>query len=155
MPGSSFPSTGRWEKENSEAVEVERTSSLFAENTTIIGNNEEVTTGLNKVKENMGRFEEKCNDSKEERLRFGEETMENIRMLGLCVGWKEDLKQRKRRAGAAWSKLKLQLKGTKISKQLQGQIVEACIESTMLFDCSVRHWYKKDIKQLQKPNLHK
>ena len=46
VPGSSFPSTGRWEKENSEAVKVEITSSLFADETTIIGNSEEVSTGL-------------------------------------------------------------------------------------------------------------
>ena len=57
VPGSSFPSTGRWEKENSDEVEMEITSSLFADDTTIIGNSEEESTGLNKVKEIMGRFE--------------------------------------------------------------------------------------------------
>ena len=125
VPGSSFPSTGRWEKENSEAVEVEITSSLFANDTTIIGNKKEITSGLEKMKETMARFEERCNDDKEEELNFGEEGAEEIKMLGSWIGPMEDLRQRKKRAGAAWSKLKLQLKGNKLNKKLQCQIIEA------------------------------
>ena len=33
-----------------------------------------------------------------------------------------------------------------MSKKLQARVVEACVESTLLFDCQIRTWYKKDLK---------
>ena len=71
VPGSSFPSAKSWEKSNSEAVEVRIPKSLFADDTTIVGNVEELQDGVNITKEVMGSFEERNNDGKEEELFFG------------------------------------------------------------------------------------
>ena len=47
-------------------------------------------------------------------------------------------------------KTKKRLKGSTLPKRLQARVVEACVESTMLFDCQTRPWRERDIKQLQK-----
>ena len=41
------------------------------------------------------------------------------------------------------------LKGSRMSKKWQARVVEACVESSLLYDCSARMWYKKDMKRLQ------
>ena len=40
-----------------------------------------------------------------------------------------------KRANKTWWMTKKRLRGAKISKRLQAKIVEACVESTLLFDC--------------------
>lgn len=65
--------------------------SLFAGDTTEIGDKEELEEGVAVVKEVMGRFEERNNDGKEEVLDFGTEEAEGVRMLGSWVGWKKDI----------------------------------------------------------------
>ena len=150
VPGSAFPSAPLWEKTNSEAVEVKIDKSLFADDTTILGNAEELQQGVDKTKEVMGRFEERNNDSKEEELAFGKEESGQVRMLGSWMGWKEDVDQRLKRGSKTWWMTKKRLKGAKISKRLQGRIVEACVESTLLFDCHVRTWRISEINRLQR-----
>ena len=97
----------------------------------------------------MTKFEERNNYHKEEVLEFGEESSNNIRMLGYYMGLEEDNKQRRKRARMAWTKVRKRLKGTKLSKKMQAGIIEACVESTLLFDCQTRSWYKGEIKKLQ------
>ena len=47
-------------------------------------------------------------------------------------------------------KVKEQLKNTRLSKRWQARIVQACVESALLFDCQARVWWKKDVMRLQK-----
>ena len=149
VPGSSFPSSGSWEKYNSEAKRVRIERGLFADDTTIAGRKGELEEGVRATKEVMDKYEERNNDDKEEILEFGTPESCNIRMLGVWLGEEEDIKQRLKRAGGAWVKVKNQLKGSKLSKKMQAKIVESCVESTLLFDCAVRTWRVGEIKKLQ------
>ena len=97
----------------------------------------------------METFEETNNESKEEKLEFGKEESGETRMLGVWCGPKEDLKHRKKKAGVLWAKVKARLKNTKITKKQKARVVEACVESGLLFDVTVRAWYASDIKNLQ------
>ena len=149
IPGSSFPNEARWEKQNSEAKRVKIDKGLFADDTSKVGKRKELEEGVKITKEVMGMFEERNNDDKEELLIFGEEEGDKVRMLGCYIGVNEDLKQRVKRAGHAWSQVKPRLKGSKLTKKMQARIVEACVESTMLFDCQTRTWQQRDLKKLQ------
>ena len=149
VPGSAFPSEATWEKKNSEAVEVRVAKSLFADDTTIVGNKEEIERGVDITKQIMNKFEERNNDDKEEELLFGSEESGQIRMLGSWMGWKSDLEARLKRANKTWWMTKKRLRGAKISKRLQARIVEACVESTMLFDCHVRTWRVAELRRMQ------
>ena len=150
VPGSCFPNVSRWEKGNTDAKRVKIYDSLFADDTTPVGKKKELEEGLKTIKEVMNRFEERNNEDKEEELVFGTDEGDKIRMLGTYIGFKEDVKQRTKRAGAAWAKAKSRLKGSKMSKRLQARVIEACVESTLLFDCQARTWQVLEIKQLQK-----
>ena len=66
------------------------------------------------------------------------------------MGWREDVDQRLKRGNRNWWTTKKRLAGAKISKRLQARIVEASVESTMLFDCHVRTWRQSEIKRMQK-----
>ena len=55
------------------------------------------------------------------------------------------MKNRMKRAGKCWFKLKKQLVGSKEASR----VVEACVESALLFNCHVRVWYVKELKRLQ------
>ena len=149
VPGSALPGEKLWEKKHSEAVEVWLDSSLFADDTTVVGDEEELEDGVAVTKKVMGDFEERNNDDKEESLVFGSEESGEIRMLGCWMGWKKDVEQRLGRARKAWWKVKNQLKGCKMSKKMQARVVEACVESGLLFDCQVRVWRVKEMKKLQ------
>ena len=102
---------------------------------------------MNVMKEVMGRFEERSNDQKEECLDFYMEESDSIRVLGSWVGTKEDENMRLRRAGGLWKK---QMKNMRLSKRWQARIVQACVESALLFDGQARVWWKKDVMRLQK-----
>ena len=149
QPGNAFPSCNLWEKYSSEAESKVVTMSLFADDTTIVGRRDEIEAGTQTVKRIMAEYEEKNNDDKEEKLEFGSEEGKKIRMLGSWIGPEEDIKNRKKRAGMLWYKVKSRLKNTRLSKKMQARIFEACIENALLFDCSTRTWYKKDVKKLQ------
>ena len=95
VPGSAFPSEKGWEKsDNSEAIAVIIDKSLFADDTTVVGNKEELESGVQTTKEVMNQFEERNNDDKEEELIFGEGDSGKIRMLGSWMSWKDDVKKR-------------------------------------------------------------
>ena len=149
MPGSSFPGRKLWEKESSETVETRFTCSLFADDTTILGEEEEMEEGVRIIKEVMAEFEEKNNDHKEERLKFGDLNDDNTRMLGCWMGAKTDIQQRKARAGKAWFQVKKQLFRSTLPRRTQARIIEACVEAALLFDCNTRVWYVREIKSLQ------
>ena len=89
--------------------------------------------GLRAVKEVMDKFEERNNEDKEEEIIFGTEDSNKIRILGSYLGPAEDVRQRLKRAGATWVKVKIRLKGSRLSKKIQARVVEATVESTLLF----------------------
>ena len=149
QPGSAFPSVNLWEKYSSETESRDIALSLFADDTTIVGRKDEIDGGVEEVKRVMETFEERNNNNKEETLVFGSEEGKEIRMLGCWMGAEEDIKQRKKRAGGLWCKLKQQLKHTRLSKRRQARVFEACVENALLFDCATRTWYVKDVKKLQ------
>ena len=149
VPGSNFPNVKRWEKYNSEAKRRKIDQGLFADDTTILGRKNEIEQGVNETKRVMAEFEERNNEDKEEVLDFGTEEGDKIRVLGCYMGEEVDNRQRIKRAGASWMKVKRQLKGARISKKLQARVAEACVESTMLFDCQARTWQLREIKKLQ------
>jgi hypothetical protein len=96
VPGSSFPASSSWERFNSEAKKLRVDKELFADDTTVIGHKKEMETGLRVMKEVMERFEEKNNEDKEEKVEFGTDDSNKIRMLGSWLGPEEDIKQRKK-----------------------------------------------------------
>ena len=149
VPGSSLPSVSRWEKKNSEAVKIMVSDALFADDTSVAGKRKELENGLRITKEAMARFEERNNEDKEEEVRFGTEESGKIRMLGVWLGPKEDVKQRLKRAGSTWWKVKNRMKKSRLSKKMQARITQACVESTILFDCQARTWQVSETKKLQ------
>ena len=150
VPGSAFPNVSRWETSlNSEAKRVRIDKGLFADDTTITGKKKELEQGVNEIKRVMNTFEERNNDDKEEHLDFGKEDSGKIRMLGCYMKEEDDTKQRIKRAGLAWVKVKSRLKGSKLNKKMQARVIEAVVESTLLFDCQTRTWQVLEIKKLQ------
>ena len=150
VPGGSFAGTGVWEKGGAEVKSVRVSSVLFADDTTIVGMGNEIDEGVNAVKEVMGKWEERNNDDKEEVLEFGTNEGGKVRVLGSWMGAEEDVRNRIKRANGLWWKVKGWLKGSKMSKKWQARVVEACVESSLLYDCQARMWYKKDVDKLQK-----
>ena len=72
------------------------------------------------MKRVMNTFEEQNKDNKEEYLEFGTEEGKNILMLGPWIGHKEYLKNRIRRRGYLGSRIKKQLKHSRITKKDPG-----------------------------------
>merc|ERR1712212_416221 len=97
----------------------------------------------------MGGWEEKNKEDKEEKVDFGTEEGGKVRILGSWIGGKEDVNNRIRKAGGLWCKVKAKLKGSRLSRRCQARIVEACVESALLFDSGVRAWDKSELKRLQ------
>ena len=149
VPGGSFAGARAWERGGTEAVRVAISSALFADDTSVIGMKGEMDEVVRGAKEVMSKWEERDNAEKEEVLEFGTEEGANVRVLGSWLGTKEDVSNRKRRAGMLWGRVKEWLKGTKLSKRWQARIVAACVESSLLYDSQVRVWYKRDMKSLQ------
>ena len=98
----------------------------------------------------MGRWEERNNEDKEDVLEFGREEGDEVRILGSWMGEKEDVRNRIKRAGMVWGNVKGWLKGSRLSKRWQERIVQACVESSLLYDCQARVWYKRDVNKLQR-----
>ena len=73
VPGSSVHGINGWEKPNSEAKRLKLDKALFADDTTKIGNKNELDIGVRVTKEVMARLEERNNEDMEEVLEFGEE----------------------------------------------------------------------------------
>ena len=68
VPGSALPGQKLWEKVHSEAVEVWMDLSLFADDTTAVGDEDQLEEGVETIKKVMSQYEEKNNDDKEESL---------------------------------------------------------------------------------------
>ena len=122
---------------------------LFADDTSPIGKARSMNETVRITKEVMKTFEEKNNEGKEESLEFGTEEGGEKRVLGSWMNTKRDIANRKSRAGKLWGKVKSWLKGSRLSKTWQAKIVEACVESSLIYDCQARTWYKRDTKRLQ------
>ena len=60
-------------------------------------------------------------------LEFGTEEGANVRVLGSWLGTKEDISNRKRRAGMLWGRVKEWLKGSKLSKRWHAWKVVYCM----------------------------
>ena len=101
VPGSAFLAQKTWEKKCSEVVAVVVEKSLFADDTTAVGDKEELAAGIAVTKEVMGQFEERNNDDKEEELDFGADGSGGVRMLGTWLGgrrmWTTGWQERGRR----------------------------------------------------------
>ena len=150
VPGGSFAGGKVWERGGRECKTVQMSCGLFADDTTIVGMSGELDEGVRVVKNVMNEWEERNNDSKEEVLEFGTREGGEVRVLGSWVSTEADVKNRIKRASGLWWRVKGWLKGSRLSKRWQGRVVEACVESSLLYDCQVRVWYKRDMKRLQK-----
>ena len=75
---------------------------LFAYDTTVVGTKGEIDESVRRVKEVMGRWEERNNEDKEEVLEFGTEEGDEVMILGSWMGEKEDVRNWIRRAGMLW-----------------------------------------------------
>ena len=150
LPGGSFAGGKVWEKGGKECKSVSLTCALFADDTTIVGMSGEIDDGVRRVKSVMNKWEERNNDAKEEVLEFGTNEGGDVRVLGSWVSSNADVSNRIKRANGLWWKVKAWLKSSRLTKKWQGRIVEACVESSLLYDCQARVWYKRDVKRLQK-----
>ena len=150
LPGGSFAGGKVWEKGGNECKSVRMSSALFADDTTIVGMSGEIDEGVNVIKSVMNEWEERNNDAKEEVLEFGTNEGANVRVLGSWMNASTDVQNRIKRANGLWWRVKGWLKSSRLTKKWQGRVVEACVESSLLYDCQARVWYKCDMKRLQK-----
>ena len=90
------------------------------------------------------------NEDKEERVEFGREECEDVRILGSWVEDKADVRNRLRRRGWIWSRVKGWLKESLLSKRWQARAVQACVKCSVLYDYHARVWYKRELKEVQK-----
>ena len=151
VPGNSLPPRDRRRASRGSASKTTTlTESLFADDTTICGNMREIDTGKAEMMRVMECFEEKCHPEKEEELTFGEESAERIRMLGIFIGRGVDVEERLKRMRKSSFSLRKRLKNSKLSKRHHAKVVELCVESTGLFNCSVRPWHTAEIRKLQR-----
>ena len=148
IPGNNIPGERR-ETYNSETRDAVFSISLFSDDTTLIGTKSEIESGVISIKTVMRRFEEENNEDTEEILRFGEEDSGAFRMVVVWISPEIDNKYRINRAGDHRGKIKTQLKNSRFPLRTLARIVEACVESAILFDGATKTWYQKDIKYLQ------
>ena len=142
--------TQKRDKQNAEAKHIDLKYALFADDTTILSNRESMDVARDTTKRVMGLFEEKTNDSKEENITLGETSAAGTRFLGLWLGEAEDTKVRLQRGMGAWTKVKRRLKNSRLTKRTQARVVEAVVESTMLYNCQVRTWNVSEINRIQR-----
>ena len=150
-PGNSLPPKSTKQAiKGTERETFRLTEALFADDTTLYGEKDEMRQGKEIVKLSMRSFEEKCHDGKEEHLALGTAAGGETRMLGTWVGRRQDLNQRKKRGRHALMTIKKRLKNSKLAKKTQAMIIQAVVESTMTFNCETRAWRKKEIREIQK-----
>ena len=75
-------------------------NALFADDTSPIGDTGNIDGAVRSTKEVMRTWEEKSNEGKEEKLEFATEEGGEKRILGSWLEPKQDLQNRKVRAGA-------------------------------------------------------
>ena len=68
-------------------------------------------------------------------------------MLGTWVGRRQDLDQRKKRGRYALMTVKKRLINSRLAKTTQAMIIQAVVESTMTFNCEIRAWQMKEIRE--------
>ena len=83
---SSFASERVRERGSGEAKEIRIDCMLFADDMTVVGTKGEMDESVRRVKEVMGRWEERNNEDKEEVLEFGTEEGDEVRILGSWMG---------------------------------------------------------------------
>ena len=101
----------------------------------------------------MGRWEERNNEDKEESLSFGTEEGGEIRVLGSWLGAVADGRNRIKRASKLWWQVKSWLKQSKLSRRWQARVVEACVESSLLYDCQSRVWGDEEDAEMDRQVL--
>ena len=147
-PGNSLPPQDtKGASGNSATEEFWVPDVLFADDTTLIGKDSELSNGKETVVHTLGRFEELCHPDKEEHMELG--TPNDIRMLGSYCDRRTDTKKRAERMQKAAFIVKRRLKRSKLSRKTQAKVVEVIVEATGLFDCSIRPWTMTEIKKLQ------
>ena len=86
-PGNSLPPKATLQTTKSIERETFRlTEALFADNTTLYGEKDEMVHGKEIVKSSIRNLEKQCHDGKEEHLALGTQEGGEIRMLGTWVG---------------------------------------------------------------------
>ena len=95
--------------------------SLFADDTTITGMREEVEESKQIIEKVVGEFEERTNESKEEKMEFGAEDSEEIRKLGTYMGIEHNTNMRIKRAARTWMKIKKKFMRCKLIKKTQAK----------------------------------
>ena len=95
-------------------------------------------------------FEERTNDAKEERAKLGTMEANNIKMLEVYFGRKENISQRLRRGALIFAKIRRRFTKSRLSKRTQVLVLDTCVESTVLFNCNTGPFYKSGVKQLQR-----
>ena len=98
----------------------------------------EVTEGKDTLVCVIGDLKERCNESKEERVEIGRPQGGQIRMLGSYRDRQFGLQQRVKRLRFAWWTVGRRLKSSCLTARTQARVVEACVESTALFDAGIR-----------------
>ena len=88
----------------------------------------ELGRGVARMKEVMGRWEDKNIEDKEGRLVFGTEEGGKIRILGSWLGGEKDVSNRVKRVGGLWWKVRAKSKGSRLRRRWQAMIAEACVE---------------------------
>ena len=131
MTGHSLPPKHLKNSFNSEASSTRLEMSLFADETTGIGTQEEITEGKKIIEKVMRQLEELTNVDKEENLIFGSKESEDIRMLGTWLGRKTDMEHRMERAGKARANIRKRFRRCRLIKVTHAKAFEACIESTL------------------------
>ena len=147
MPGHSLPPKNVKNTFKSEAKSTTLTMSLFADDTTIIGMSDEIEEGKQIIEKVMGEFEKRTNESKEEKMEFGTKDSEEIRMLGTYMGNEHDTKMRIKREARTWMQIRKRCMKCKLSKKTQAKVVEAYVESTILFNSAVRPFHNRRQKE--------
>ena len=154
MTGHSFPPKYLKNRCNSEASSTRLEMSLFADDTTVIGTQEEITDGRKIIEKAMKQFEEVTNVDKKENLIFGSEESDGVKMLGTWLGRKTDMKHRMQGAGKAWAAkawatIMKRFTKCRLSKVTQAKMFEARIESIFLFNAAVRPFHQREIKAMK------
>ncbi|XP_075256680.1 uncharacterized protein LOC142349151 [Convolutriloba macropyga] len=149
LPGSACI-TQRRDQKNQEAQSFQIKNVLFADDTTILCQPTYMENAENTTKRIMGLFEEKTNEAKGEDIILGEPSAAETRFLGTWIGEIEDTNTRVKRGMGAWSKVKRRLKHSRLTKKTQARVIEAVVESAMLYNCNVRTWSIGEINRLQK-----
>ena len=105
------------------------TESLFADDTTVIGKAREIDEATQVMKESLALLEETTNDAKEKRARLGTVEANNIRMLGVYLGRKEDISQRLKRGVLIFAMIGKRFTKSLLSKRTQALVLDTCVRA--------------------------